>query len=101
MVGIGSSGRLGVVSYEGQYDSGLLEAFLDSRMIHLIESFRAQVFLVHTPELCGRGSPCDGQFHNAFLERYNENSRSATTGAHYRRIPAAERPFPGPYERGH
>ena len=39
---IGSGGMLGVVSYEGEYESGLV-------LIHLIELLRTQVFVIHTP----------------------------------------------------
>ena len=97
VVGVGSGGRLGVVSYEGQYGTGVLTSW-----IHLIELLRAQVRLVHTPELCGRGSPCvTGYFCDSFFERCNESSWCATAKAHYRRILAVERSLLGFCEWGH
>lgn len=88
VVGVGSGGRLGVVSYEG------LHTLSYSRLIYLIELDRSQVFPVHTPELCGRGSSCvDAYFCDASLERCIENSWPTTTEAHYRHILAVKCPI--------
>jgi len=72
------------------------------RIVRLVELLRAQVFLVHTLELCGRGSPCvNAYFHETSDERYNENSWSATTETHYRHILAVQHAFLGFCGWGH
>lgn len=76
VVGIGSGGRLGVVSYEGKDEFSLV-------VIHLIELPRTQVFIAHTPQLRGRRSPVvDANFCGAFLGRRRQGPCPTTKETH-------------------